>query len=97
MSAKKRRFSVTVTARCVLELDEEVIAGVDDSWREQFHGDVKTPESIAEHIGFNLVKNGLSLSEIDGFADQPNSHALISGEEWEAEAEEIEPEGKRRR
>ena len=51
-----------------IELDDKVIANVDDSWRKLFY-DFHTPQQIAEHIAFNMIVNDLTLSRIDGFAN----------------------------
>ena len=52
----------------VIEIDDDVINNVDDSWREMFY-DFTTPQQIAEHIAFNMIVNDLTLSQIDGFAN----------------------------
>jgi hypothetical protein len=62
-----------------IELDQAVIDAVDDNWREMFY-DIHTPEEIAAHIAYNMVINNLKLSQLDGWADQPNSNAKIL--EW---------------
>ena len=66
-------IEVLVTAR--FELDDQVIDVVDDEWREQLYN-LKNEIEIAEHIGWNLVQ-GLKLSQLDGWADQPDSNAKI--------------------
>lgn len=84
-----RRFLVTFEAQVEIALDNSVIDVVDDDWRKHLY-DLKTPEEIAEHIGYNLVINQWSLSNLDGWADQPNRNArVISEPEWEVSAEEI--------
>jgi len=85
----KRKFLVEFRGEAEIELDDAVIDVVDDEWRSQLY-DLKTPEEIAKHIGYNLVINQWNLSNLDGWADQPNSNArVISEPEWEVSAEEI--------
>jgi hypothetical protein len=50
-----------------IELDDKVIANVDDSWRKLYF-DFNT-QQVAEHIAFNMIVNDLTLSRIDGFAN----------------------------
>ena len=77
----------------VIELDDAVIEAVDDEWRAQFYN-LHTPERIAEHIGFNLIINRQPLSDLDGWADQPNGNARVLEWpdliDWEIEVEEVE-------
>src|SRR4030042_1596681 len=59
-----------------IELDERVIEVVDDAWRADLY-DLYTPEDIAAHIAYNMVVNGLKLSEMDGWADMPDEYARM--------------------
>jgi hypothetical protein len=77
----KRKFYMTVTCELTLELDDQVIDVVDDQWRHDLY-DLRTPEEIAEMIGDNMIRNRASLSDLDGWADQPDSNAKILDEEW---------------
>lgn len=61
----------------VIELDDVVIDAVDDEWRSNFYSHLETPTDIAEHIAFNIIVNDAELSDLDGFADQPNDFARI--------------------
>jgi len=78
-----------------IELDDAVIDVVDDEWRSVFYN-LRTPQAIAEHIGFNLIVNRARLSMLDGWADQPDENARVlvwpDLDEWDIEAEEIEGE-----
>ena len=62
-----------------IELDQAVIDVVDDDWREHLY-QLFTPEEIAEHICYNIVKNHLQLSQMDGWADMDNS--MVRMLEW---------------
>lgn len=81
----KRRFAIEFfqlgifVDAAVVELDQAVIDAVDDGWRKMFYP-LHTPEDIAEHIGRNMILNGWQLSDLDGWADQPNENAAIV--EW---------------
>lgn len=93
----KRMFVVDFEGSVTIELDERVIAAVHDEWRAQMYS-LYTPEEIAEHIAYNMVKNGLRLESIDGWADQPNDRARIVDEPgWDMNATEITEEPPKRR
>jgi len=83
-----KKFQVSVLAIAEIELVDDAISAVDDEWRECFYP-LNTPEDIAAHIGYNMIANHLSLSEMDGWADQPNENARIVGIEWSATAAKI--------
>lgn len=95
----KRRFELHFSMydeyvdSAVIELDDAVIEAVDDAWRAMFYN-LHTPERIAAHVGYNLIINGLSLSQMDGWADQPAENARVIEwpelTDWEIEAEEVE-------
>lgn len=78
----------------IIELDDVVIEAVDDEWRSCFYK-LYTPEDIAKHIGFNLVVNRCLLSDLDGWADQPDGNARVLewpdlNWDWDIEVEEID-------
>lgn len=73
----KRKFRVELSVELTIELDEQVFAVVDDEWRKVLY-DLTTPEEIASHIAYNMVANDLKLSQMDGWADQPDSNAHIN-------------------
>lgn len=76
----------------VIELDDAVIDAVDDEWRKAFYCLV-TPEAIARHIGYNLIINRQPLSNLDGWANMPDSFARVVEQpdlaQWTIEAEEV--------
>jgi hypothetical protein len=76
-----RKFRMTIETDVEIELADEVINVVDDEWRKQLY-DLHSAEEIAEHIGINLVVNQAKLSQLDGWADQPDSNAKISRPDW---------------
>lgn len=59
-----------------IELDDAVIANVDDSWKRTFYNFTSEHE-IVDHIAFNMVVNELKLSQIDGFANLSDDLARI--------------------
>jgi len=82
-----KEFVVEITATVVIDLEEAVIDVVDDEWRSHLYN-LKTPEEIAEHIAYNMIVNGAKLSQLDGWADQPDENATIMlGPSWEFFAE----------
>jgi len=81
---KKLKFTVVFEVTAEIELDEMVISVVNDEWRSVLYP-LHTEEEIAEHIAYNLVHNHASLSQLDGWADQPDSNANLISEEWELE------------
>ena len=85
----KRRFRIIFSGEAEIELDSLVIAVVDDEWRSYLYN-LKTPEEIASHIGYNLIFNNARLSMLDGWADQPDSNAKYQEcDVLEIEAEEL--------
>ena len=82
-----RRFRISFEVYADLDLDDAVIDVVDDEWREHLYN-LRTPEQIAEHIAGNLL-TGARLSILDGWADQPDSHAQLTDEDWHITAEEM--------
>lgn len=77
-----KKFTVTFSVTAVIELDEQVLAVVDDEWRGQFYPLLDNSD-IAEHIAYNMVSNGACLSQLDGWGDQPDSNAILRTSEWE--------------
>jgi hypothetical protein len=73
-----RKFHITLEVEAVVEIDDAVIAAVDDDWRDAFY-DLTTPTEIAELIGQNMIMQHMSLSDIDGFADHPDARARVVG------------------
>ena len=71
----KKRFEVEIISVCVIDIDCDVLDTVDDEWRKTFYG-LSTEKAVAEHIASNLLR-GARLSLLDGFADQPDSHAKL--------------------
>ena len=73
-TGKKRTFQVTYTKEVTLTLDESVVAQglADDGFI------MKSPSEfqVVEHLAFNL-SNGLSLSQIDGYANCPDDSASV--------------------
>lgn len=64
-----------VTFQVEIAIDQNLLDSVlTDEWRAVMFPAFK-PEDIASHIAFNMVR-GCSLSEIDGYADQPEKRAM---------------------
>lgn len=70
----KRKYFIELT--CEVEIDDEVIAAVDDDWRKHFYK-LETDEEVVEHVAFNLLVNGARLSQLDGWADKDDDMATL--------------------
>lgn len=83
-SGKERAFSVTIRADMIL--DESVIAQglADDGY---VIGKNPTEDDVLRHLAYNLVGNGLCLSQIDGFANCPDASARIVSMDAEVDGE----------
>lgn len=84
-----RIFRVEATCNFELKIAEDVIqqgCAPDDP----IFGGEATPRMVAEHIAFNMIVNGLSLPDIDGFANRRDSEAVAVDvhDSWTIEAEE---------
>jgi hypothetical protein len=84
-----RRFGVTVTCTMEVEVDDRVLAQVDDMWRKTFYPDVKSELDTVEFVVKNLVHHGVSLHQVEGFGDLPDRCVEILDEEWESTAKEL--------
>lgn len=84
---KTMKFRIKVIGEAILEIDESVIKTVDQDWRDNWYP-YDTPEEIAEHIGYNMLVNNFTLSQIDGFADLFDSSVTLSNIDWETSVEE---------
>ncbi|RLC97211.1 MAG: hypothetical protein DRI46_13185, partial [Chloroflexi bacterium] len=63
-------------AQATVRIDQAVIDAVDDDWREYLY-DLRTVDDIVKHVAYNLIENGIGLSQMDGWADQPDSNARV--------------------
>ena len=83
-TGKTRTFQVTVSRTVELTLDESVIAQgmLPDGY---ILGKDPTERAVLEHLAFNLVGNGLQLSQIDGYANCPDESARVRGFPWDVE------------
>lgn len=69
----KKTYKVRVIQEVELEIDSKIIKAVDENWRKTFYKHVKTPQDIANHIGYNVLVNDAQLSNLDGFANLSNN------------------------
>ena len=71
----KRQFWVILEFE--VEVDEQVLdRGVDPEWSKENYN-FTTPTQVAAHVGFNMVRNGIGLSSMDGFADLSDELAVV--------------------
>lgn len=76
-------FDVELTVTCRVEIAQAVLDGVlTDEWRSRFYP-LRTPQDVAHHLAYNWIRNSAGLSNLDGFADQPDSACQVTEEEWE--------------
>ena len=81
-----KRFMVELSTVVCIELQDAVIDVVNDEWRSHCYN-LRTPKEIAEHLAYNIVINDAKLSQLDGWADQPNDNIkLLHSVEWESNA-----------
>jgi hypothetical protein len=71
-----RKFIVEYTTECTLEIDDEVLDRVDDEWRSHLYN-LDTDEDVVEHLAHNIVANSRRLSDLDGWADLPDSMVRV--------------------
>jgi hypothetical protein len=77
-----RKFRVIVEAEFEIEVADPVIDAVDDEWREQLY-DLDGVEEIVGHVALNMAVNNAKLSELEGWADQPDDNAKVTSRiEW---------------
>lgn len=82
-----RTFEIEYTVYATIELEDSVIDVVDDEWKNTLYN-LETPEEIAEHIGRNMIR-GATLSDLDGWVDQPDSNAKLTIDDTDIEVKEI--------
>lgn len=83
-----RLFRVCFEGEGVIELDDAVIGAVDDEWRSVFYN-LRDADDIAAHIAYNLVVRKVELSDLDGWANQPDERAfMLEDVDWDVIARE---------
>lgn len=81
-----RTFQIEYKVYATIVVEDSVIDVVDDEWRAQLY-DLDTPEEIIEMVAENLIR-GRDLSDLDGWADQPDSNAKLHIDDTEIEVTE---------
>lgn len=85
-----RKFRITAHCEFDLLLDESVIqqGTMPD---DPIFGGGASAGLVAQHIAYNMVVNQCRLSQVDGFANCPDSSAVARGLDgnWNIEAEEV--------
>jgi hypothetical protein len=77
----KKCFHVIFEVTVDVEIDDAVFDAVNDEWRSMFYN-LWHEEDIVEHISRNIVANQMGLSDMDGWADQPDSNVKLLDEDW---------------
>ena len=92
-TGKTRMFQVTVTKTVEIAIDESVLEQGRDPEGPIYGSSMSGHEPhdtkiVVEHIAFNVVCNGLTLSQIDGYANCPDaSVSLNRRSSWDIELE----------
>lgn len=90
---KRRTFRVTVSRTVEIAVDQAVIdQGLlpDNPIQKN-----SSERGVLEHLAFNLVGNGLRLSQIDGYANRKDDEVHVPWLKYDIdEIEEIEPPNK---
>lgn len=69
-------FDAPLLGVAQIEIHQAVFDAVDDDWRAMFYG-LFMDSDIVRHIAYNVIGNSRKLSQLDGFADMPNSHVRV--------------------
>jgi hypothetical protein len=90
-TGRTRTFEVTVSKTVRIAIDESVIAqGVLPD--NPIFGESVTEDDVIQHLAFNLVGNGLRLSQIDGYANCADASVTVPYGYWDVDVEhEIVP------
>ena len=90
-TGRTRTFSVTISKTVEITVDETVVAqGVLPD--NPIFGERVTEDDVVQHLAFNLIGNGLRLSQIDGYANCDDASVTVPYVEWDVEVErEIVP------
>lgn len=87
-TGKKRTFIVTVTKTTEIEIDETVITqGVLPD--NPIFGARVTESEVVKHVAFNLICNGLRLSQVDGYSNCPDASAVVksASNDWDVDVD----------
>jgi len=78
----RRKFEIVIDGdvEVVIDLDERVISVVDDEWRKVLYN-LQTVDEIVTMVASCLLR-GWRLSQLDGWADQPDENAKILKGQW---------------
>jgi hypothetical protein len=96
-TGKTRKFLVTISKTVEIAFDESVIAQgmLPDGY---ILGPGATETDVLEHLAFNLLGNAIKLSEIDGYANCPDTSVHVPNVDWDVEIDrETTPPPKARR
>jgi hypothetical protein len=80
------KFKIEFMITADLEISPEVFEQIDEDWKNTFYN-LETPEEIAEHISYNMLR-GCNLSNLDGFANLSNNFAKLTNIDYEPESVE---------
>ena len=90
-----KKYRVVFNTEVIIEISEDLLASIDDNWRETFYSSYRTNTDIADHLAYNMGIQNLPLGYIDGFADRKDTDAKVIDFDIEtSEIEEIKSEEK---
>jgi len=74
MPHESESFDVTFKVTARISINKEVFKQVDEDWKKTFYN-LENINDIVEMIAYNML-NGISLSNLDGFANLPTNYAF---------------------
>lgn len=82
----KKKFNVEVTITATITIDERALARTrEKDWRDQFHRLVDDADAAA-HIGYNVLVNQITLTQIDGWADSDDAFVTVNDIDFDTTA-----------
>ena len=86
---ERTKLQVVYTTYASIDINKKVFEQVDEEWKKTFYN-LESKEEIIEHVTTNLLR-GFKLSQMEGFADLPDSYAKLMDVDYEKEMiDEIE-------
>lgn len=76
-----RKFRGRLFVDFEVDINQEVFDAVDDEFREILYN-LRSDEEIVEHV-VSCVLRGMSLSWLDGWADQPDTNVFVVDDDWQ--------------
>lgn len=83
MSAKKRKFLVSIEVEVELEVSDKIVEIARSAeWQRQFYA-FTDDKQVASYLAYNFVREGIDdIRKLDGFADRKPEDVVLRGVEW---------------